>query len=272
MDTGLNLSSEPANSNSPVGHFHLDARAYLRRIKYHGSLTPSVETLWALYQAHCQAVPYENIDLCWEQPLELTEAALFNKIVRQWRGGISCELNGLFAALLRTLGFSVTLIAAQRVDETGQPKSEFQHSMLLVDMEQRWLLDVGSWDVPGVFLALDGPQPNRFAPQYRLTQIGPLWTLWRNVQEDYWREEYLMRFKTRPLSSFVAPKQPSPVAQNGGLLPCYLCMLNTPTGRILLRQARLTVIANGHPQEMIALTPDNWRTLLRAYFGIELPE
>jgi N-hydroxyarylamine O-acetyltransferase len=39
--------------------------------------------------------------------------ALFDKIVRRRRGGFCYELNGLFAALLRELGFDATLKSAK---------------------------------------------------------------------------------------------------------------------------------------------------------------
>lgn len=272
MQMDVNLVSTATNIRLPTEPFQLDVRAYLQRLKYHGPLTPSVETLWALYETHCQTVPYENVDQCLGRPLELSEAALFNKIVRQWRGGISCELNGLFAILLRALGFSATLVAAQRVDDTGQPRNEFFHSLVLVQAGQRWLLDTGSWDTPGVFLPLDDPSANPWSPTLRATQTGPLWTVWKNIQGDHWRERYLLRLKERPLSSFVTQTPVESPFHEVGFLDRLICSLETPAGRILLRHGRLAVTANGELKEQRTVTPANWRALLRTYFWIESPE
>lgn len=269
----INLASTVTNIRLPAEPFQLDVRAYLQRLNYHGPFALTVETLWALYETHCQVIPYENVDLCLGRPLELNEAALFNKIVRQWRGGISCELNGLFAALLRALGFPVVLLAAQRVDDTGQPRNEFLHSMLLVEVERRrWLLDVGAWDTPGVFLTLDDPTPTPWSPSLRATQTGPLWTVWKNIQGDHWRERYLLRLKERPLSSFASQHSREPVLQDAHFLERLICSLETPTGRIVLRRGRLTVTTHNELREQKTVTSSNWRAILRTYFWIEPPE
>src|ERR1700690_1319067 len=85
----------------------LDLAAYLQRIDYRGPLDASIETLGGLHLAHLCAVPFENLDIHLGRPIALDDAGLFEKIVTRRRGGFCYELNGLFAALLRELGFSV---------------------------------------------------------------------------------------------------------------------------------------------------------------------
>jgi arylamine N-acetyltransferase len=97
----------------------MDTTAYLRRIRYEGPLDPSSATLRAPHRAHLHAVPFENLDIQLRRPIGLHEAVLFDKIVVRRRSGICYELNGLFAALLRTLGFSVTLQPRQMADFTA---------------------------------------------------------------------------------------------------------------------------------------------------------
>jgi len=86
--------------------------AYLKRINYSGSLEPTVETLRALQVAHLKTVPFENLSIHAKEPIVLEENALFAKIVERRRGGYCYEANGLFAALLRALGFDVAMLAA----------------------------------------------------------------------------------------------------------------------------------------------------------------
>ncbi|PYS68431.1 MAG: hypothetical protein DMF69_20260, partial [Acidobacteria bacterium] len=86
--------------------------AYLRRINYSGSREPTAETLRALQVAHLRSVPFENLSIHAGEPIVLTDKALFRKIVEKRRGGFCYEVNGLFAALLRALGFEVTMLAA----------------------------------------------------------------------------------------------------------------------------------------------------------------
>src|SRR5262245_30849131 len=110
----------------------MNIQAYLDRIDYHGPLDPTAETLRALHIAHLLAVPFENLNIGLGWPIVLDQAALFEKIVLRRRGGFCYELNGLFAALLRALGFDVTLLSAGVARATGGFGPEFDHLTLQV--------------------------------------------------------------------------------------------------------------------------------------------
>src|SRR5687768_5627244 len=124
----------------------MDVDAYLQRINYRGPRTPTAETLRQLQVAHLFAVPFENLSIHSSQPIVLEDGALFEKIVRQRRGGFCYELNGLFAALLRSLGFSVDMLSAGVANKEGTFGPDFDHMVLLVRLEERWLADVGFGD------------------------------------------------------------------------------------------------------------------------------
>jgi len=57
-------------------------------------------------------VPFEKLDIHLGLAIKLDEEHLFEKIVTQRRGGFCYELNGLFAWMLRGLGFQVDLLSA----------------------------------------------------------------------------------------------------------------------------------------------------------------
>ena len=125
----------------------MDADRYLRRIASGPVSRADLTTLRHLQRAHLHAVPFENLDIRGGRMLALSEAALFDKIVARRRGGICYEQNTLFAALLRTLGFQVSLLAAEvgMADATFGPS--FDHmALLVVSGEQRFLADVGFGD------------------------------------------------------------------------------------------------------------------------------
>src|SRR5579863_765040 len=105
----------------------LNVSAYLARIGYAGSTAPTVETLRALHHTHLLTVPFENLDIALGRAIALDEDALVRKLVEQRRGGFCYELNGAFAALLRALGFRVTLLAARVSRESGGESPEFDH-------------------------------------------------------------------------------------------------------------------------------------------------
>ena len=123
-----------------------DLNAYLDRINYHGSTVPSAENLRALQLAHLQTVPFENLSIHAAEPIVLADEALFTKIVENRRGGFCYECNGLFAALLRTLGFDVTMLSAEVANAQGGYSQPFDHMTLVVRESQRWLVDVGFGD------------------------------------------------------------------------------------------------------------------------------
>ena len=74
------------------------------------STAPTPETLRDLQVAHLSTVPFENLSIHSGEPIVLNEDALFAKIVEQKRGGFCYECNGLFAGLLRALGFEVAML------------------------------------------------------------------------------------------------------------------------------------------------------------------
>ena len=127
------------------GH-SVDATAYLKRINYRGPLAPTAETLRRLQVAHLLSVPFENLSIHTGEPIVLDDDALFEKIVVRRRGGFCYELNGLFAALLRALGFHVEMLSAGVVSQAGEFGPEFDHMTLLVSLAERWLADVGFGD------------------------------------------------------------------------------------------------------------------------------
>src|SRR5258706_4705129 len=123
----------------------LDVRAYLDRIGQRGPTPANETTLRSLHLAHLRTVPFENLDIHLGRDIVLDETRLFDKIVRQKRGGFCYELNGLFAELLGELGFRVTLLSARVVND-GQVGPEFDHLALRVDLDRPWLCDVGFGD------------------------------------------------------------------------------------------------------------------------------
>ena len=98
----------------PLKLEHVDVRAYLDRIGYSGGLRRSDGGKSSgLHRAHLLAVPFENLDISMGRKIVVDEEAIVRKILELRRGGFCYELNGAFAALLRALGFQVTLLSAR---------------------------------------------------------------------------------------------------------------------------------------------------------------
>jgi N-hydroxyarylamine O-acetyltransferase len=121
----------------------IDVAAYLKRIGYEGSLEPNAETLNRIHRAQRLTVPYENLDVTLRKPMDHTPHGTFQKIVVRRRGGWCHELNRLFAALLLALGYKVTYHNAKVWSPTGEVAPDYSHLVLIVQLEERWIADVG---------------------------------------------------------------------------------------------------------------------------------
>ncbi len=134
---------------------HETVGAYLERIGAERPASPTVETLRDLQLRHLRTVPFENLSIWLDEPMVLDEVALADKIVRRRRGGICYELNGLFAELLRALGFTVSVLAARTVTDDGWLTPPFTPLALVVDLDDRYLVDLGAGTYPWYPLRLD---------------------------------------------------------------------------------------------------------------------
>src|SRR5262249_7358293 len=176
----------------------VDTSAYLDRINYAGPLAPTAETLRQLQVAHLLSVPFENLSIHSGEPIILTDEALFEKIVVRRRGGFCYELNGLFTALLRALGFEVVMLSAAVQNPEGEYGPEFDHMTLLVTAGDRWLVDVGFGDSFREPLLLDErAEQVEGGDAYRIDAAGDgRLVLMRREDSGEWKAQY--RFNLEP--------------------------------------------------------------------------
>ena len=81
---------------------------YLTRIGMDKTgVVADIAGLKMLQRQHLLNVPFENLDIHWGRPITMDISAFYTKVVDENRGGFCYELNGLFAWLLREIGFDV---------------------------------------------------------------------------------------------------------------------------------------------------------------------
>jgi len=123
--------------------------AYFDRIGYSGPQQATSETLHALHRLHPQVIPFENLDALRGRTPRLDLASVFAKLVSARRGGYCYEHNLLFRAVLDTLGFGTTGLAARVMWNNAACNSPAAlpprtHMILLVETpNETWLADVG---------------------------------------------------------------------------------------------------------------------------------
>jgi N-hydroxyarylamine O-acetyltransferase len=250
----------------------VDITAYLDRINYYGLLTPAAETLRELQVAHLLTVPFENLSIHAGQPIVLDDNALFEKIVRRRRGGFCYEANGLFAALLRALGFNVKMLSAAVANAEGGFGPDFDHMALMVTINERWLVDVGFGDSFCEPLLLDKRGEQRQGERaYRIDSDGSRLTLrQRDGADGEWKDQY--RFTLRPYeySDYEEMCRYHQTSPQSHFTRGRICSRATPDGRITLSELRLIITRNGERQERVLANEEEYVAILREHFGITL--
>ena len=124
-----------------------DLDAFLRRIGVdREDISLTKEGLDMLQFAHLCSVPFENLDIVdYDVKLDYGIEELFEKIVRQRRGGYCFELNSLYTALLLELGFEVYAVGARvAMNKSGDIYPPIAHRAAIVIIDgKRYYTDVG---------------------------------------------------------------------------------------------------------------------------------
>jgi N-hydroxyarylamine O-acetyltransferase len=240
---------------------------YLERIRYDGPTAPTADALRGLHRAHLLAVPFENLDIHLGVPIVLSVPAFYEKIVTRRRGGYCYELNGLFAWLLAKLGFRVRLLSA-RVATSGTLSPEFDHLLILVEHEGRWIADVGFGDS-----SLD---PLRVASgtvddngEYAIAAHGDTWVMERR-RDGVVEPEYVFSLTPRRLSEFEPRNAFQQTSPDSHFTQKSVCSRATPTGRITLSGRRLIVTSGADRKERDVADAAEFGRILADEFGFEL--
>ena len=246
----------------------MDVTTYLERINYRGSLSPSADTLRELQVAHLLSVPFENLSIHSHEPIVLNDEALFNKIVERRRGGFCYECNGLFAALLRSLGFDVSMLSAEVAKAGGGFSQPFDHMTLLVKLEENWLVDVGFGDSFLEPLKVDTSTEQIQGPQsFRIT-AQDLYLVVQRQYEGEWKSEYRFTLQPYNCSDFEEMCQYHQTSPESHFTQKRICSLATSDGRITVSDMRFIVTRNGARDEQTLISSKEYEEILLKEFGI----
>lgn len=234
------------------------------------------ETLCRIQYAHVTAVPYENLDLLRNVPLDLSEEALFDKIVTRRRGGYCFEINALLESLLRGLGYTTESRLARylRGEDMVNAVPMRRHRIMLVRsplLDGTYLADAGIGDRAMRWpLRLEtNVEQKQFGEVYRFTSDPYYGT----VLSDFHKGEWV------PFFSFTDEKQ----AEDDYIQPSFWCekhpaskfnktnilSLKTATGRITVSDMTFRIF-DGDTVTERELKPDELPAVLKDVYGIVL--
>jgi len=180
----------------------------------------------------------------------LDREANYEKIVERHRGGWCFELNGLFGALLERLGFPLTLLGS-RVHGTDWVSQELAHLLLLVHLDEPYILDVGFGEGQAFVPVRLADVPDRVIEH--MDGLSVHFTTTPRSIGDFQRA--CENLQTSPDSAFVRTR---------------VVHRAVPGGRISLRELTLIEEIDGGRTERQLEGEDEWRSVLRDRFGLVL--
>lgn len=248
--------------------------SYLQRIGHSDACAASLETLTAIHHAHACSIAFENLDPWLGVPVHLDLGAIHSKLVRSRRGGFCYEHNALLGAALRSIGFSVTDLAARVLwnmpAEMVRPRT---HMLLLVDLGgHQYVVDAGFGGMTltaPLRLDLNSPQATPHGP-FRL-QPTPIDRVLQAEVAGEWKPVY--RFDLQPqlrsdyeMASWYLCNHPDSMFRQW-----LVAARPSHAGRHALRDRQLTLHRlDGSSETRNLATSAELREVLHGVFGIDL--
>ncbi len=246
----------------------MDVSAYLERIGYHGDTAPTLENLRSMHRAHAFAVPFENLDIARGTKIVVDEDTNFDKIVTRRRGGFCLELTGLFARVLRALGFSVDVIGA-RVMLDGRLSHPRSHMVLVVHLDEPWLADVGFGGRLIEPLPLrDGVGLTIGDRQYNVANDGDHWFV-TSTEPGNPPGTYVFTHQPRAFDEFHEVCNWLQTSPDSRFTHGSIVSMARPNGRSSLAGTRL-ITTNGEERAERDIAPEDVGAVLLSEFGIRL--
>ena len=251
----------------------MDVKQYLERINIKTIQQANYSFLAQLQLNHLLAVPFENLDIRQGIKIILDERRFYEKIVHRHRGGFCYELNGLFRWLLAELGFSVSMASGLvYITSDDRFSQEFDHIVLLVQMDKTFLVDVGFGDCFRKPLALPDGSEEDVSGTYRIIPPGPdqdVYLLQRRNKEG-WQPVYSFTLYPRQLIDFSEMSVFNQTSPSSHFTQQTVCSAATEKGRVTLSEDTLTITEGDNLQIIPVDSAEMFQKLLAEIFEISL--
>lgn len=250
----------------------VDLGAYFDRIGYHGPAEPTLAVLRALHELHPAAIAFEAIDVLLDRGIDISPAAVDAKLIERRRGGYCYEQNGLFARVLKAIGFDVEGMAAhvRWMAEPGAPPPPLTHRVMRVTIDGvPWLADVGFGSaVPTAPLRMDSidPQPTRHET-FRVVPMGPQHLL-QALVEDEWKPVYSIGAEPWLDGQYEMANWYTATHPNSHFRHRLIVTRTTPEARHILADGRLTIRRSDGTAEKRFLDADEIMAALAEIFHL----
>jgi N-hydroxyarylamine O-acetyltransferase len=242
---------------------------YLARIGYAGSVGPDARTLVGIHRAHITAIPYESLEIQLGRENVLGEDAFFEKLVRRRRGGWCYEMNGLLTSVFRELGFAVTRVGGAVARDLLGEQAIGNHLVGLVDLDRRYVVDVGLMDGPLEPFPLEERRWTEGALEFRLERLPDGWWRFHNHAHGLARS-FDFTEEPRELSWYQGMCTTLQTEDFSPFVQYAFASRRTESGFRALRDASDFQLEDGAMKRREITDPGDFRAVLTAILGIDL--
>ena len=248
----------------------IDVNAYLKRLDLRQE-KPTLSFLRKLHFAHVHKIPFENLDIHYNQKIQLDYRKIFDKIVLNRRGGFCHELNGLFLHLLYHLGYNCYVASARMKTDSGNFNPEYDHMVIVLKIDEKTLLvDVAFGD--------SFSYPKEI--QLGLVQMDytTYWKFEKDPDENFllkyssntshFKTKYQFNLVEKQIIQFMEMCQFHQTSKASRFTQQKMITIKTLDGRVTLTDRRLKILKLGKTTATDILNEDEFLSKLEQYFSI----
>ncbi len=223
---------------------------YFQRIGFHGSFEKlDLATLNLIHKRHVMSIPFENLSIHCGERIIMDQEVIFNKIVRNNRGGWCMESNYLFGWVLREMGYDATTLGSRVFIGTDFSPVESHLIHKVVIDGKAYIADVSfglSYQLWEPLELVSGKDQTQAAGVFRLIDKGDFWVLEKTrrkpevLNPDFASSSLLSKEETRQMYCFTLVPREAPhfleISDKLQIDPTSvftnksICSLQTPTG------------------------------------------
>ncbi|HYC85009.1 MAG TPA: arylamine N-acetyltransferase [Chryseosolibacter sp.] len=247
----------------------MDITKYLERINYTGVIDVNDDLLTKLHRMHVHEIPFENLDVYYKRPFDLSIENIYKKVVNNVRGGFCYELNLLFHCLLTEIGFSSRIIASRIVNQDGTVGPEFDHMSLCVKTGKEFLVDVGYGDLFVTPIEIKGDVQSDGQNYFKIDpwKKGEYIVSMSPDGADF-SKRYTFTLEPVKAEDFHAICLDKQTNSDSYFVKNVICTRPTETGRVTIFNDKLIETIRGSRIETAIEGDRNFTRLLKEKFGI----
>ena len=250
--------------------------AYFERLglEYNpGQLQCTGQLLRELQYAHVTHIPYENLDILLGIDLPTAYPDQYEKIITNHRGGYCFELNGLFAGLLRELGFAVvTYMGRYLRGESDIPMR--RHRVIRTECADGvYICDAGVGQIaPRYPLVLKSDLiQEQFNETYKIEKEPFLGWVIYDRHEGQWQKFYSFTEEEQLDIDFVMPSFYCEKSEDSVFNKSIMLSIKTAVGRKTLDGKLFRIYTPGKKDERTIESIEDLRTVISKEFLINCP-